>query len=88
MRDRPYFLWDMKITEAELRERLQHPDPHIRAQWQGRVMREARFDETWQYLTLDEVLRDWEYLRRHLGRKRAAWESLLHGWREDGLIPA
>lgn len=88
MRDRPYFLWDVQITEAGLRERLRHPDPYIRAQWQGRVMREARPDEVWAYLTLDEILRDWNYLQRHLGRKRPFWEFLLRGWREDGLLPA
>lgn len=42
--DRPYFLWDVPVTEAELRERLCDADPEVRAQWQGRVMREARYD--------------------------------------------
>lgn len=88
MSDRPWFLWDLDVTDAELRERLRQPDADARAQWQGRVMREARFDEVWMYLTLDVVLRDWEAIRRHLGRKRAFWEFLLKGWREDGLIPA
>ena len=88
MKDRPYFLWDVEITEAELRERLRDPDPRIRAQWEGRVMREATFPEVWSYLSLDAVLRDWEFLRKHLGRKRAFWEWLLKGWREDGFIPA
>jgi len=88
MRDRPYFLWDVEITDAELRKRLRHPDPAIRAQWQGRVLREARFSEVWEYLSLEEILRDWELIRRHLGRRREQWEFLLRGWREDGLLPA
>ncbi len=57
MRDRPYFLWDLPVTEAELRERLRDADPEVRAQWQGRVMREARYDDVWSYLTLGDVLR-------------------------------
>jgi hypothetical protein len=88
MRDRVYFLWDLPVTEAQFRERLHHPDPRIRAQWQGRLMREARPDEVWIYLTLEEILRDWEHLRRHLGRKRRFWEFLLDGWRADGLLSA
>jgi len=88
MSDRPYFIWDVPITDAELRERLQDPDPDTRAQWQGVIMREARFEEVWQYLTLTEILRDWTDIRRHLGRKRPYWEFLLNGWREDGRIPA
>ena len=87
-RDRPYFLWDVDVTEAELRARLRHPDPAIRAQWQGCLLREARFDEVWSYLTLDEVLRDWPLIQRHLGRRRDFWVWLLDGWRKDGLLPA
>ncbi|MFZ5468843.1 MAG: hypothetical protein ACOZIN_05335 [Myxococcota bacterium] len=88
MKDRPYFIWDVPITEAELRERLKEPDPDTRAQWQAVIMREARFDDVWKYLRLEEILRDWKDIRRHLGRQRAFWEFLLNGWREDGLLPA
>jgi hypothetical protein len=88
MHDRPYFLWDVPITEAELRDRLRHPDPDTRAQWQAVVMREARYDDVWTYLTLSEVVRDWPDIQRHLGRMRGFWEYLLNGWRKDGLLPA
>lgn len=88
MRDRPYFLWDVPVTEAELRERLRDPDPRIRAQWQGCILREARYQDVWQYLTLDEILGNWENIERHLGRRRGLWVFLLKGWREDGLIAA
>jgi hypothetical protein len=86
MRDRPYFLWDLPVSDAELRERLRDPDPGIRAQWQGRVMREARPDEVWQFLSLVEIVRDWQYLEKHLGRRREFWKWLMKGWREDGLL--
>lgn len=87
MSDRPYFLWDVPVTEAELRERLRDPDADIRAQWQGRIMREARYEDVWSYLTLNEILQDWANIRRHLGRRRGLWEYLLEGWRRDGLLP-
>jgi hypothetical protein len=88
MRDRPYFLWDLDATEADLRARLESADSDARAQWQARVMREARFDDVWKYLKLDVIVRDWDHIRLHLGRRRAFWEYLLKGWRDDGLLPA
>jgi hypothetical protein len=88
MGDRPYFLWDVDVTEPELRERLRVADADARAQWQACVMREARFADVWEYLSLDEIQRDWPSIERHLGRRRAFWQFLLRGWREDGLISA
>lgn len=87
MPERPYFLWDVSVTEAELRERLRDPDPDVRAQWEARIMREARFGDVWRYITLEIVVSDWERIRRHLGRQREFWEFLLQGWRDDGLLP-
>jgi hypothetical protein len=88
MRDRPYFLWDVDVTEDELRRRLQVPDLDARAQWQACVMREARFEDVWRYVTLDAVLSNWVHIVRHLGRRRRFWEFLIEGWREDGLLAA
>lgn len=87
MNKRPAFLWDTPLSEAELRARLHDADPDVRAQWQGVVLREARFDDVWKYVTLDEVVRDWPRIRRHLGRSRDFWDFLLKGWRSRGLLP-
>jgi hypothetical protein len=86
--DRPWFLWDVGVTDAVFRERLRHPDPRIRAQWQGHLMREATVRDVWRYVTLEDILDNWEHISRHLGRMRPFWEYLLRGWREDGLLPA
>jgi hypothetical protein len=87
MKDRPWFLWDVPVDEGELRRRLHSEDADVRAQWQGRVLREARFSEVWKYVTLEEVLRDWARIQRHLGRSRPFWEFTLQGWRTRGLLP-
>ena len=86
MRDRPYFLWDVNVTEAELRDRLRHPDPRIRAQWQGVTMREAAYRDVWRYVSVEDIVRDWDWIKKHLGRERNFWEFLLSGWRSLGLI--
>ncbi|MFI5299687.1 MAG: hypothetical protein ACHREM_16495 [Polyangiales bacterium] len=86
MRDRPYFLWDVEVTDARLRELLQQPDSDARAQWQAVIMREARYEDVWSYLSIADVVRDWTAIGRHLGRSRQFWEWLLKGWRDDGLL--
>lgn len=83
---RPYFLWDVDVSVEELRKHLHHEDPATRALWIARVMREARYPDVWKFVTLDEVLRLWERVQIHLGRRRGFWEFLIEGWRKDGLI--
>lgn len=86
----PYFLWwdGVEVSEDELLRRLRSPDAAERALWAGRVLREAKYGDVWKYLSLEEILRDWQLIRRNLGRRRAFWDSLLDGWRRDGLLPS
>ncbi|MDP1921326.1 MAG: hypothetical protein Q8L14_34110 [Myxococcales bacterium] len=86
MSARPWFLWSVEMTEEVFRERLRDDDAAIRAQWQGLLMREARWHEVWQYLRLRDVLGNWDNIQRHLGRKREFWVWLIDGWRKDGLL--
>jgi hypothetical protein len=81
-----WFTWDSPVDAGTLRERLRHPDRAVRAQWQGLVMREARFTEVFEWLSLDEIVRDMPCIERHLGRRKAFWQWLLDGWRRDGLL--
>lgn len=88
MSSKPSFLWDVPAGEEELRQKLSVADPDARAQWQGWVMAEARFNDVWRYLSLAQIIRDWSHIERHLGRKRAFWQFLLDGWRALGLVPS
>jgi hypothetical protein len=81
--NKPWFLWDVDVTEAEFRQALKHSDSAIRGQWQGGLLREARYAEIWSYVTLNEVVENWAEIVPHLGRRRAMWEWLLEGWRRD-----
>ena len=86
----PEFLWwdGVQVTADELRRHLHAPDAAERALWAGRILREARYQDVWTWLSLAEILRDWPLIRRNLGRRRAMWDSLLEGWRRDGLLPS
>lgn len=86
-RERPDFLWDEKLTREELREILGSGREEDRIYYAAKILREARFDEVWDYLSPVFVANSWEKLRPKLGRKREFWEFILAAWRRHGLIP-
>ena len=83
----PYFVWDVPVTVGELKRLLRHPDRKTRNMWTARVMREARYQDVWRFLRLQDVLKRYQDLRPHLGRARPMWDFLIEGWQADGLIP-
>jgi hypothetical protein len=83
---RPYFLWDEDVSIAELRSILQdEADPR----WErllGKMLREARDTDVWQFVSPTQVGAALPRLRRRLGRRWGFWEFLISGWRDDGLL--
>jgi len=82
----PYFLWDRDITVDAMRAILADKDHPERVPLLALVLREARPDEVWEYVTPYEVADDWHLLEPRLGRKRAFWAWLLASWRELGYL--
>ncbi len=85
---RPYFLWDEDITIAELRRVLAGPPGFVRDRLLGKMLREARDLDVWQFVTPAEVARELPRLKRRIGRRFAFWSFLIEGWRTDGLLSA
>jgi hypothetical protein len=87
---RPYFLWDEDVSIGELRSILRRPDEFdpARLRLLGKMLREARDIDVWSFVTPLEVERALSGIARRLGRRRAFWEFLIGGWRDDGLLPA
>ena len=83
---RPYFLWDEDITIGELRERLERGSEYERTRLLAKMLREARDIDVWQFVTPEQVAASLPSLGRRLGRRRAFWEFLIHGWQADGLL--
>lgn len=79
---RPYFLWDEDLSIDELRARLRGGDEHERLRLLGKMLREARDLDVWEFVTPREVA---DALPR-LGRRRGFWQFLIEGWRDDGLL--
>ncbi len=81
---RPYFLWDQDLTLDEFRHSIRHDGPEVRAWLIGKMMREAKPDDVFEFVTLAEIAEAWPELQPHLGRSRAFWTWILGEW---GVLP-
>ena len=80
------FAWDRPETAATLRAKLADttsPEWVRTAAW---LMREARVDQVWQFLTLQQVSEHFPQLSPMLGRRRPVWEYLLCTAHELGRL--
>jgi len=81
-RQRPDFIWDYDITEAEFRAMLASGDERDTSWAIARLLEAARWDDIWKYVTLRQV-REW-FPRLQLRREvRAAWEHALQVWERE-----
>lgn len=83
--NRPYFLWDSDIDLPRFRELLADPDEDVRAYFLGKLMRQAKPDDVFQFATVATLRETWPRLERYLGDKRDFWRWLLDKWRELGV---
>jgi hypothetical protein len=79
-RGRPYFLWDCELTLGEFEERLRDPDRAVQAYFVAKLMRQAKPDDVFRFVTLAQVRGLWPELVRHLGQSRPFWSWLLEQW--------
>jgi hypothetical protein len=78
--DRPYFLWDEEMTLDRFVELLASEDRQVRAYLVGKLMRQAKPDDVFQFVTLEQIRQLWDELARYLGDRRAFWRWLLDRW--------
>jgi hypothetical protein len=80
-RGRPYFLWDEEMTLDEFRGKLRDPDPDVRAYFLGKLMRQAKPDDVFSFITLRELDEQLSAVEPYLGKSRPFWLWLLEQWR-------
>lgn len=78
---RPYFLWDEDLTIDMFRARLADPDPEVRAYYLGKLMRQAKPDDVFTFVTLADIKALFPLAVRYLGRSREFWTWLLGCWK-------
>lgn len=82
---RPYFLWDEDIDVDEFERRLHSDDDRVRGYYLGKLMRQAKPDDVFHFVTAEEIRRDWSHLVPYLGKTRPMWTWLLDFWARRGL---
>jgi hypothetical protein len=85
---RPWFLWDEDLSVGELRGILAD-EAHPR--WldlAAKVMREARDDQVWRFLSVRRVAARLPEIAPRLGRRRGFWDYMFGAWRRHGLLPS
>ena len=83
---RPYFLWDEERTVGEFRKSLEQASPEEWARLVGKLMREAKDTDVWEFVSPQQVWRNWSLIKPYLGRRAGFWNYLLTSWRDDGYL--
>jgi len=78
---RPYFLWDDQMSLDVFKANLAHRELVVRAYFIGKLMRQAKPDDVFTFVTLRDVEEHWPALERYLGNTRDFWSWLLERWR-------
>src|SRR3954447_18438676 len=82
----PYFLWDSEMTLEQFRAGLRDPDPEVRAYLAGKLMRQAKPDDVFTFLTAREIRQLWPRLERYPGKTRELWTWLFETWEANGHV--
>jgi hypothetical protein len=80
---RPYFLWDLEMTLERFREQLAGDDRDVRAYLMAKLMRQAKPDDVFQFVTVAQIRADWAKIEPFLGKSRPFWTWLLAQWAGD-----
>jgi hypothetical protein len=80
--NRPYFMRELALDQ--FLKRLE--DPQDRPFLIGQLLREARPDDVFSFVSPREILEMWPQIEDFLGRQRAFWEWLLSLWEAQGLV--
>ena len=83
---RPGWLWDRDLSVDEVRGILGDRQEPRRLELLAALLREARPDEVWRWVTPHEVAADLDSLAPRLGRQRDFWVWLFDGWRARGYL--
>jgi len=72
----PYFLWDVGITVADLRNALAGPPSRSKDELIAKLLREANSRDVWLFLDWTVIEEAWPRIERRLGRARGVWTRM------------
>ena len=68
------------MTLDDFTRRLRESGREGRAYLVGKLMRQAKPDDVFTFVTIEEIVELWPTLERYLGRQRPFWRWLLDYW--------
>jgi Nucleotidyl transferase AbiEii toxin, Type IV TA system len=83
---RPYFLWDMDITLDRFEEMLAQSDEATWCYLVAKLMRQAKPDDVFEFVSRGELCARWSGIERHLGRSREFWKWLFGAWESGEAV--
>lgn len=83
---RPYFLWDCDLDLEQFQQRLRSSNPEVRAYFIGKLMRQAKPDDVFEFVSARTIREMWPHLEKFLGNKRDFWEWLFSVWETQGRV--
>jgi hypothetical protein len=83
---RPYFLWDNDITLEEFHRVLREGDDVSRGYMIAKMMRQAKPDDVFLFVTPQQIASLWPRVNPHLGAARAMWTWLFDLWEGMGRV--
>ncbi len=81
----PYFIWDYDLTDADVQAILRGIDEQKKAWLLARLLKSARFEDIWGYISLAELRTIFPKLRLK-PQVRAAWEFALSVWSAEPVL--
>jgi hypothetical protein len=82
----PYFCWDRKLTEQEIKDQLKNLKGVERDHLMAWILREAAFRDVWRFLKPKEEADSLPGLQYSLGRRKDSWNYIINTWHELGKI--
>lgn len=87
LKGRPYFLWDCKLTRVQFEKHIQKSEnAEVRAYFAAKLLRQAKPDDVFLFLTPQEIADLWEDMLPYLGRKKDFWDWLLNILTRQGYV--
>lgn len=75
----PYFLWDYDLTKDQIHTIL-HGNNEVEKLWLiARILTHAKFEDIWQYLTLEDIIKVFPQLRL-APKTKQDWQHALNVW--------
>ena len=82
--NRPYFM--RELTLDRFLKGLEDHNPEGRAYLLGQLMREARPDDVFSFVSPRELIEAWPEVEGYLGKQKIFWDWLLTNWEAQGLV--